>query len=364
MAEAGARLRTRPKDGGIRIGAQAVRREPGDEPGGDGDDPGGTGDGGQPVPDDLRQALDDLAGQASARMSGAVHAEIAQQLADRTDERASAAAWGIDPGELQTMDFQARKDLAGRLSGSRMARFRELIGRFRMTARSEQARKAEFGRDELYSIALGRDLAEVLPSELVLLAHPRLREQFIRRFAEGQLLSRKWRGRQRAGDGPIIVLLDTSGSMEGDAEGWAKAFALSLMEVARHDSRAFTTILFSSRTQVHRVDGTGLDAMVEVGETFLGGGTSYDRPLADAIAIATADAAFAKSDIVMVTDGECDMADATWERLAAAREGGLRVFGIAVGTEPGAALERMCDNVRSICDFTDANSVSDIYTVL
>jgi uncharacterized protein with von Willebrand factor type A (vWA) domain len=338
----------------------------GDDPGGDGDEPDGPGDPGgeQPVPDDLRQALDDLAGQASARMSGAVHAEITQQLADRTDERASAAAWGIEPGELQKMDYQARKDLAGRLSGSRMARFRELIGRFRMTARSEQARKAEFGRDELYSITLGRDLSEVLPSELVLLAHPRLREQFIRRFAEGQLLSRKWRGRQRAGDGPIIVLIDTSGSMEGDPEGWSKAFALSLMEVARQDGRAFTTILFSSRTQSHRVDGTGLDAMIEVGETFLGGGTSYDRPLAEAIGIATADDAFAKSDIVMVTDGECDMSEATWQRLAAAREAGLRVFGIAVGMEPGAVLARMCDNVRSITDFTDANAVSDIYTVL
>lgn len=333
--------------------------QPGDQPG-DGDQPGGTG----MTPEEFAQAVEDITNQAAAELGKALSGAIASQLEDRKEEEANWISWGVDPGEVKRMNFNDRLALSKRLSQSKMAKWRGLFGKFRFTARAMNSKKVEYGRDELYSITLGRDLAEVLPSEFAMLASPSLKPLFMRKFAEGQLLSQKWRGKQRAGDGPIVVCLDSSRSMEGAREAWSKACALGLMEVAKKDNRAFTTLIFGSRHQLQRVDGTGLDAMLEVGEKFFDGGTDFDRPLTEAMRIIAHDKEHEKSDIVIITDGECDMSKETWAAIAEAKAKGLRVFGIDLGGGRTPVLERLCDNVRFISDLRDPNTVADLYAVM
>jgi len=301
--------------------------------------------------------------QAEVAMSQAIRSAVSGELEERKEERAAAAAWGIEPGELQRMDFAERAELAKSVQRSHLASYIPLIGRFRMTARSNMAKKVEFGRDELYNVTLTGDLAEVLPSELSNLADPDLEWDFLIRLAEGRLLSKKWRGKQRAGDGPIIALLDTSGSMRGDREAWSKAFILSLMEVAEKDRRLFSTLVFASSKNCLQVDGTSIQSRMEVGEAFFGGGTDFDVPFGKAIDMLN-HSGREKSDFVIITDGECDMRPETWAAIEQAKADGLRIFGIAVGYTAGPVLDRLCDNVRSIHDFTDTTQVADIYQIL
>jgi uncharacterized protein with von Willebrand factor type A (vWA) domain len=343
--------------------------QPGDQPGGEGDEPGGGPSGGgggipQPIPKDLQDKLNDLANEAQSQVSHAVGQQITDQLKDLNEEAEIMAGWGVDGSELQKMSYEERRALSQRLSKSRIAKFRHLLGKFRMTAKANLANKVEFGRDELYSLTLGNDPSEIVPSEFAMLAHPVLKRQFMRKFAEGQLLVNKWRGKQKAADGPIVTIIDTSGSMSGEREAWAKAFAIALMEVAKKDKRAYTTIIFADRNHQKRIDGTDLNAMIDVGETFYSGGTNFDVPVTMAMDCIKHEAEHQKSDIVVITDGECDMRNETWQALAEARSKGLRLFGIAVGYDPGGVLERMCDNVRGITDFNDPNTVSDIYTMM
>lgn len=350
----------------------------GNEPGGDPGDGEGENDGTNEMPDDVTedgmsqeewdQAFDDFVNQATADMGQAVAGAIGDSLNERSEEEATILSYGLDPGEVKRMDYEARRKLMQRLARSRMARWRDQIGRFRFTAKAEQSRKVEHGRDELYTFTLGRDPAEVVPSEFAMLASPSLKPIFMRKFAEGQLLSQKWRGKQKVGDGPIIVLLDSSGSMEGAREGWSKAVCMALMEVAKKDNRAFTTIIFSSaqppHKQMKRVDGTDLEAMITVGELFYDGGTNFDYPVMEAINILTHEKEHQKSDIVIITDGECNMAPETWARIEEEKAKGLRIFGIDLGGGRTPVLERMCDNVRFISDLKDPNTVADLYQVI
>ena len=79
---------------------------------------------------------------------------------------------------------------------------------------------------EIVNVTTGNDLARILPSELMLLADPRTKADFLLRFAENRLLQYDLRGFEREGQGPIVVCIDESGSTSGIVEMWEKAIAL------------------------------------------------------------------------------------------------------------------------------------------
>ena len=53
-------------------------------------------------------------------------------------------------------------------------------------------------------------------------------------------------------------------------------------------------------------------------ETFLGGGTNFERPICEAIRLMDAEG-FEKADVVFITDGECELPDACRRELQAAQ---------------------------------------------
>ncbi len=51
-------------------------------------------------------------------------------------------------------------------------------------------------------------------------------------------------------------------------------------------------------------------------ETFLGGGTNFERPIREAIRLMESEG-FEKADVVFITDGECALSDACRQELQA-----------------------------------------------
>ncbi|MFD5028295.1 VWA domain-containing protein, partial [Streptomyces sp. NPDC058373] len=322
--------------------------------------------------------------EAAAPGIRAAAARAAARAARATREDAALMrAWGVGPGELERMPFGERARLAERLRTSRLARWAELIGRFREMAAGERARKVENATGELIGVTLGDDLSRVLPCELAHLGLPELRAVFAARYAAGELMLYDSRGEQTTGQGAVIACVDTSHSMyeEGPGgitrEAWSKACALALLDQARHAGRDFVGILFSAadKLQVFRFPAdrpAPTDRVVEFAETFLGGGTSYQRPLsaaADLLAEEFDEAARGRGDIVMITDDECGVTE-EWTRgwQEAGHRLGFRLFGLAVGA-PGAAgtgsvLEALCDNLRSVEDLTDVHAAADLFRLI
>lgn len=333
-----------------------------------------------------RQAALDTTQAVAAAVPGigsAARSGVAKAVDATREEAALMRAWGVGPGELERMPFDRRTRLAERLRDSRLAQWAELIGRFRQMAAGERARKVENATGELVGVTLGDDLSRVIPSELAGLGVPALRAVFAARYAAGELMLYDSQGERTTGRGAIIACVDTSHSMYAAGPGgvtreaWAKACALALLDQARHAGRDFVGILFSAadKIQVFRFPAgqpAGIDRVLDFAETFLGGGTSYQTPLSAAGELLEAefnDAARTRGDIVMITDDECGVTE-EWMRgwNDSKRRLGFRVFGVAVGApdaaEAGSVLEALCDNLRSVEDFTDVHAAADLFRVI
>ncbi|WP_445401184.1 vWA domain-containing protein [Streptomyces sp. LE64] len=298
-------------------------------------------------------------------------------------EAALMRTWGVGPAALERLPFDRRARLAERLRTGRLAQWAELIGRFRRMASGERARKVADTTGELVGVTLGDDLSRVLPSELAQLGLPELRAVFAARYAAGELMLYDSRGEQSTGRGAVIACVDTSHSMYAAGPGgitreaWAKACALALLDQARHAGRDFVGILFSAagRLRVHRFPAdrpAEIDRVLDFAETFLGGGTSYQSPLSAAgelLAEEFADAARRRGDIVLLTDDDCGVSEEWMREWNEAKDRlGFRVFGVAVGApraaEAGSVLESLCDNLRTVEDFTDVHAAADLFRTI
>ncbi|MET9330182.1 VWA domain-containing protein [Streptomyces cellulosae] len=316
--------------------------------------------------------------RSAARNAASAAAEAVRQ------EAALMRAWGVDAGETERMPFAERARLAERLRSGRLARWAELIGRFRQMAAGERARKVENATGELVGVTLGDDLSRVIPSELAVLGVPELRAVFAARYAAGELMLYDSRGEQGTGKGAVIACVDTSHSMYAEGPGgvtreaWSKACALALLDQARHAGRDFVGILFSAadKLQVFRFPGdrpAPVSDVLDFAETFLGGGTDFQRPLGTAAKILEEEfdsASRARGDIVLITDDACEVSE-NWTRLwnEIKRRLDFRLFGIAIATPDtatasGSVLESLCDNLRTVDDLTDVHTTADLFRVI
>ncbi|MBZ9642693.1 VWA domain-containing protein [Streptomyces sp. PSKA30] len=333
-----------------------------------------------------RQAAQDAA-QALTTAAPGIRAAARTAAAKATEavreEAALMRAWGVGTGELERMPFDQRARLAERLRTGRLAQWAELIGRFRQMAGGERARKVENATGELVGVTLGNDLSRVILSELAGLGLPELRAVFAARYAAGELMLYDSQGEQTTGQGAVIACVDTSHSMYEAGPGgvtreaWAKACALALLDQAPHAGRDFVGILFSAadKLQVFRFPAgrpTDMARVLDFAETFLGGGTSCQRPLTAAGELLEEefnDAARTRGDIVMLTDDDCGVTE-EWMRgwNDAKHRLGFRVFGVAVGAprvaEADSVLDALCDNLRSIEDLTDVHAAADLFRVI
>ncbi|MGA5055790.1 VWA domain-containing protein [Streptomyces cellulosae] len=316
--------------------------------------------------------------RSAARNAASAAAEAVRQ------EAALMRAWGVDAGETERMPFAERARLAERLRSGRLARWAELIGRFRQMAAGERARKVEHATGELVGVTLGDDLSRVIPSELAVLGVPELRAVFAARYAAGELMLYDSRGEQGTGKGAVIACVDTSHSMYAEGPGgvtreaWSKACALALLDQACHAGRDFVGILFSAadKLQVFRFPGdrpAPVTDVLDFAETFLGGGTDFQRPLGTAAKILEEEfdsASRARGDIVLITDDACEVSE-NWTRLwnEIKRRLDFRLFGIAIATPDtvtasGSVLESLCDNLRTVDDLTDVHTTADLFRVI
>ena len=311
------------------------------------------------------------AAQQAATGTKAVMKQAAQQAADDLEgEQQLMSSFGVEDGELQKMSFEERRELAQRLRSNRLAKFTKLLGQFKMIQQAESRRKVQHAADEVVGVKLGNDLQRMIPAEMLNLATPELEADFWLRFANHELLEYDLRGSEKLGQGPVIVVVDESGSMMsedvagGSREAWSKALALALCDQARQKGRDFHYIGFSSSRQQWTLSfeggKTSIAKVIEMTEHFYGGGTAYEKPLSDAIEIieqAYDDHGKPKPDIVFITDDEYGSMDETfmsnWNRVK--DKTSVRCFGIALGCGFSGALQQVSDNVRSLADLTDSD---------
>lgn len=154
------------------------------------------------------------------------------------------------------------------------------------------------------------DLQALLPSELVLHQNEATRTEFFRRFTERKLECYK-AAPDQAGSGkkeqkgPVIICLDTSGSMHGSPERIAKALVLALIRICVQESRALYLISFSVSYQslcIKQPAATGeMERILSFLRMSFYGGTDIG-PAFSAACDHLRDDAFKNADVLMVSD--------------------------------------------------------------
>ncbi len=302
-------------------------------------------------------------------------ARLPDQMSELDDQLRS---FGLGQGSDGKVSAQRRLELGRRLLASKKLQLlARLVGAFREVAFEARRQRLSRAPQELHQIRLGSELGRLLPSELLGLSRerPALHLDFLRRLIEGELLEYQLQG--AAERGPMVICLDGSGSMHGSKEIWAKAVALTLMEIARRQRRRALALIFSAGHELFEVEllsqrtkGQGRAAVLDeevlrFAEHFPGGGTSFEEPLARAVE-AVSSGRYRRGDIVFITDGEAQVTGALVSEIDRQRKRHrFRIRGVLVDVQHSRAdtLERLCDEVRRVTDLT-ADSLADLFAAV
>ena len=222
---------------------------------------------------------------------------------------------------LEREEFlQSLAELLGRQS-TEIARYEKELREATTLTPSYQMKPAY--RGEISGLRLSDDIAAALPSELVLFKHPATKRYFALKFAQKQLLSYAYQRQERgystrhyreevevavtaqAPKGPIIICVDTSGSMHGAPERIAKTAVLALTKLALRDRRACYLISFSTQIEVLDLSSfkraQALQQLVSFLQMSFNGGTDSAPALAHSLKLLEQNE-WKAADVLMVSD--------------------------------------------------------------
>ena len=250
----------------------------------------------------LNQMVTDNIEQASAAFKAVVNdaANIAKGKAQEVNDTISA--WGDGSGDAGNTPIN-RELLQKVRTSKKLQSISRTLGRYRDIIANKRKNGYTYGLGEKYDITQGNNINLCLSSELALLASPKTQPLFLRKFGQKALKQYRKREQTTKGSGDIIVCLDESASMS-EIIDWAKAFALSLLDIAAKDKRKFALIHFASASELkvsEFVTGKySVDDILQAAEHFFNGGTDFEKPLTQALNLL--ENGYENADIVFITD--------------------------------------------------------------
>lgn len=259
--------------------------------------------------------------------------ETLQQMKEVFDELGiePGLLWDTSIGKLSMQDISFLKKWAEYLKNDeRIRNLCELMGRLH---KEQQSHRTEIinstvqysvtkpdihSNEEIVGIELGRDLENVIPQELALLSDPDVALLFDLKYVENRLMCFSKQGYRTeiveeniqetvsvVDDekmGPIIICVDTSGSMSGAPENIAKALTLTLSSRAVSQKRKCYLINFS--TSIETLDLTspkGINDLIAFLKMSFHGGTDVAPALYEGLRMMS-EADYKKADLLVISD--------------------------------------------------------------
>ena len=236
-----------------------------------------------------------------------------------------------------------------------LSRIVEIVGRMESELGLRRTEKTRHGHSEVHSIRFSDDIQRMLPHEILNLTDPEFEMMFYSRFSEKKLMTYDLKGRERVSGppkdkrkGPVVMLIDTSGSMYGEPELIAKAVSLTIARRMIPEKRDVKVILFSTGTTE-----ISLTSKEKMGREFLdflsytfGGGTDFNIALREGMR-AMREKEWNGADLLFISDGHSVVNDgiitAEWNLLKEMND--ARVFSVIINNDDAAGLEGLSDSV-------------------
>ena len=202
-------------------------------------------------------------------------------------------------------------------------------------------------KEEICGVTFSNRIEDALPQELGLLADEEMSLLFDLKFVERRLMSFEKMGyagetvskveekekavEKKEKKGPVIVCVDTSGSMSGNPENIAKALTLCLASMAHKQDRQCFLINFS--TDIETFDFSkdkGLSELLKFLQMGFHGGTDVFPALWKGLEMMK-DEAYQKADLLVVSDFEFSYDnEELLDTMNEQREKGNHFFGLSI----------------------------------
>ncbi|MCJ8267977.1 MAG: VWA domain-containing protein [Psychrosphaera sp.] len=259
--------------------------------------------------------------------------ELIQQLDDvlATLSIAPGLLFDLSKGSLSLSDLEQLKRWASYIAADDgVKKLCDLMGRLR---RAEKTRHQEWvktiktvqefvpdanSKEEIIGVHMSRDIEHALPHELALLADEQTSILFDIKFIEGRLMcfDMQGMGQQEVAieveemtetdeedkQGPVIICVDTSGSMQGSPETIAKAITLFMATRAINQKRSCFLINFSTQIETLDLSGNlGMTNVIQFLQRSFHGGTDASPALIHALELMEEEE-YNKADLLMISD--------------------------------------------------------------
>ena len=246
--------------------------------------------------------------------------------------------WDLSKGNFNDYGFEILKDYADILENDEsLKELADLIGRqeneketYEKELREKVELKTEYHpkpayRGQISGLRLSGEITSALPSELAMSKNPATQRYFAQKFAEKKLLSYAYTNRQKTyrtettteeievakketeQKGPVIICVDTSGSMQGTPERVAKTITFALAKKCLDEDRKCFLISFSTGIEVQDLSdfekSNGLAELINFLRMSFNGGTDASPALEKSLELMQTNE-WKNADVLAVTDGE------------------------------------------------------------
>ncbi|RUT14009.1 hypothetical protein DSM107010_04920 [Chroococcidiopsis cubana SAG 39.79] len=277
-------------------------------------------------------------------------------------------SWGNEMGGERSVSSAEKMALAQKIAlHAKLKQIAVVAGRLQQIAERKRRSQALDAFGEITTVELGDNLSRLLPTELQKLSTPDLFPLFALGYYDRSLLQYKTRGKEKQCKGPLVVCLDSSGSMDGLPDTWAKAVTAVLGQIAQREGRHLRIIHFATR--VCRVDDFPphhhdfsrlLESMLAF---YNGGGTAWEPALLSATECIEQEQQFDRADIVMVTDGKCEVKREFIEQLKIRKQQReFNIYGVLIGGAGERQMKQFCDRIWVVRDFiSDEVAIEELF---
>ena len=268
--------------------------------------------------------------------------------------------WDLSASELMQYDSAQLLEWLKKIeNNAELKRLCDLIGRMaandRIKERERVMKQVEYQvprvdnriKEEIAGVTFGKSVEDALPSELATCGDNDLETLFDLKLIEGHLMSFERQGMTYLSEtkeeatwcekdgvdcrGPVIICVDTSCSMSGDAETVAKAVTLAVTMQAKSEKRKCYLIEFSTKIKAMEIGygATMKDLLDFLSNSFCGGTEAVDAFKAGIEIMRKPD--YEKADLLLVSDFEIGEQGEELNRLMSEQKPrGSRFFALAV----------------------------------
>lgn len=269
--------------------------------------------------------------------------------------------WDLSGGTWKNSGFELLKKYADVLENDKaVMELAAMLGRYRKSEKEFEEVEIEkvivrpkfkprhATKGEVIGIRESDDISSMLPIEAATLLNPATKPIFLKKFAEKKLTTYDFRNQfgdtekittkekqlqeKEDGKGPIIICVDTSGSMHGTPEKVAKTICFALTKIALREKRKCYLISFSTKIQTTELSDlqNSLDKLIDFLGMSFNGGTDANPALEKSLEMLETND-YKKADMLMVSDFVMDaLSKEVTEKIETAKTNKTRFHSLTI----------------------------------